>query len=201
MREVCWNGNKMEQLKDYIGNVFCVYVILSIIENIVSNEKYARYLRLFGGIVMVFIVIKPVLGLWGSGNDTIDIGYFDFEISDEVYADILKAEKGRNEELINMYCSSVEEQIQNYLSETGYQFISCDTKINLDEGSDEYGRIIMLDIALKKEDKLYMGNDSGFYDYDVVTLKNYLANFYNIPRANIYINIYDGQDNKEGIEN
>ena len=57
----------------------------------------------------------------------------------------------------------------------------------------------MLDIALKKEDKLYMGNDSGFYDYDVVTLKNYLANFYNIPRANIYINIYDGQDNKEGI--
>ena len=125
----------------------------------------------------------------------------DFEISDEVYADILKAEKGRNEELINMYCSSVEEQIQNYLSETGYQFISCDTKINLDEGSDEYGRIIMLDIALKKEDKLYMGNDSGFYDYDVVTLKNYLANFYNIPRANIYINIYDGQDNKEGIEN
>ena len=33
----------------------------------------------------------------------------DFEISDEVYADILKAEKGRNEELINMYCSSVEE--------------------------------------------------------------------------------------------
>ena len=191
----------MEQLKDYIGNVFCVYVILSIIENIVSNEKYARYLRLFGGIVMVFIVIKPVLGLWGSGNDTIDIGYFDFEISDEVYADILKAEKGRNEELINMYCSSVEEQIQNYLSETGYQFISCDTKINLDEGSDEYGRIIMLDIALKKEDKLYMGNDSGFYDYDVVTLKNYLANFYNIPRANIYNNIYDGQDNKEGIEN
>ena len=191
----------MEQLKDYIGNVFCVYVILSIIENIVSNEKYARYLRLFGGIVMVFIVIKPVLGLWGSGNDTIDIGYFDFEISDEVYADILKAEKGRNEELINMYCSSVEEQIQNYLSETGYQFISCDTKINLDEGSDEYGRIIMLDIALKKEDKLYMGNDSGFYDYDVVTLKNYLANFYNIPRDNIYINIYDGQDNKEGIEN
>ena len=180
----------MEQLKDYIGNVFCVYVILSIIENIVSNEKYAKYLRLFGGIVMIFIVIKPVLGLWGSGNDTIDIGYFDFEISDEVYADILKAEKGRNEE-----------QIQNYLSETGYQLISCDTKINLDEGSDEYGRIIMLDIALKKEDKLYMGNDSGFYDYDVVTLKNYLANFYNIPRANIYINIYDGQDNKEGIEN
>ena len=175
----------MEQLKDYIGNVFCVYVILSIIENIVSNEKYAKYLRLFGGIVMIFIVIKPVLGLWGSGNDTIDIGYFDFEISDEVYADILKAEKGRNEELINMYCSSVEEQIQNYLSETGYQLISCDTKINLDEGSDEYGRIIMLDIALKKEDKLYMGNDSGFYDYDVVTLKNYLANFYNIPRANI----------------
>ena len=190
----------MEQLKDYIGNVFCVYVILSIIENIVSNEKYAKYLRLFGGIVMIFIVIKPVLGLWGSGNDTIDIGYFDFEISDEVYADILKAEKGRNEELINMYCSSVEEQIQNYLSETGYQFISCDTKINLDEGSDEYGRIIMLDIALKKEDKLYMGNDSGFYDYDVVTLKNYLANYYNIPRANIYNNIYDGQDNKEGIE-
>ena len=191
----------MEQLKDYIGNVFCVYVILSIIENIVSNEKYARYLRLFGGIVMILIVIKPVFGLWGAGNDSLDISYFDFEISDDVYGDILKAEKGRNEELINMYCSSVEEQIQNYLSGTGYQLISCDTKINLDEGSDEYGRIIMLDIALKKVDKLYMGNNSGFYDYDVVTLKNYLANFYNLPQSNIYINIYDGQDNKEGIGN
>ena len=45
----------MEQLKDYIGNVFCVYVILSISENIVSNEKYAKYLRLFGGIVMIIL--------------------------------------------------------------------------------------------------------------------------------------------------
>ena len=54
--------------------------------------------------------------------------------------------------------------------------------------------------------KMKRGELVGFqgclgYDYDVVTLKNYLANFYNIPRANIYINIYDGQDNKEGIEN
>ena len=98
----------MEQLKDYIGNVFCVYVILSIIENIVSNEKYAKYLRLFGGIVMIFIVIKPVLGLWGSGNDTIDIGYFDFEISDEeldeAYQQFLKkmeAEGKLDEDKIN----------------------------------------------------------------------------------------------------
>ena len=40
------------------------------------------------------------------------------------------------------------------------------------------------------------------YDYySIVTLKNNLANFYNIPSANIYINIYDGQDNKEGTGN
>ena len=44
-----------------------------------------------------------------------------------------------------------------------------------------------------------MDENDAFYDYNLVTLKNNLANFYNLPQSNIYINIYNRQDYKEGL--
>lgn len=55
-------------LSGYIGNIFSIYIVLSMVENLVSSEKYVRYIKLFGGIIMVIAVIKPVSAFFLGDN-------------------------------------------------------------------------------------------------------------------------------------
>ncbi len=190
----------MEGIKQYIGNIFCIYIIMSVLESIISNEKYERYMKLLGGVVMIMVVVAPLAGMFSGNEIAFDSDIFsECELSDEVYAGILSAEKGRNDEIINLYCDTVRERAASCVEGTDYELISCEVRLNLDETSSDYGKILLVDIALLKKNGIYPGQNKDFYDFDIVALKNNLANFYNIPQANIYINIYDGQDDKEGI--
>lgn len=192
-------------LSGYIGNIFSIYIVLSMVENLVSSEKYVRYIKLFGGIIMVIAVIKPVSAFFLGDNIGLDAGIFDgYELSDSVYADILNAEKGRNDEIISMYTASVLERADMYAAAGGYGLVDGSVELNLDEDDEKYGAVELIRLTLKKEQQdggsgAYVDENDAFYDYNLVTLKNNLANFYNLPQSNIYINIYDRQDYKEGL--
>lgn len=192
-------------LSGYIGNIFSIYIVLSMVENLVSSEKYVRYIKLFGGIIMVIAVIKPVSAFFLGDNIGLDAGIFDgYELSDSVYADILNAEKGRNDEIISMYTASVLERADMYAAAGGYELVDGSVELNLDEDDEKYGAVELIRLTLKKEQQdggsgAYVDENDAFYDYSLVTLKNNLANFYNLPQSNIYINIYNRQDYKEGL--
>ena len=192
-------------LSGYIGNIFSIYIVLSMVENLVSSEKYVRYIKLFGGIIMVIAVIKPVSAFFLGDNIGLDAGIFDgYELSDSVYADILNAEKGRNDEIISMYTASVLERADMYAAAGGYELVDGSVELNIDEDDEKYGAVELIRLTLKKEQQdggsgAYVDENHAFYDYNLVTLKNNLANFYNLPQSNIYINIYNRQDYKEGL--
>lgn len=192
-------------LSGYIGNIFSIYIVLSMVENLVSSEKYVRYIKLFGGIIMVIAVIKPASAFFLGDNIGLDAGIFDgYELSDSVYADILNAEKGRNDEIISMYTASVLERADMYAAAGGYELVDGSVELNIDEDDEKYGAVELIRLTLKKEQQdggsgAYVDENDAFYDYNLVTLKNNLANFYNLPQSNIYINIYDRQDYKEGL--
>lgn len=192
-------------LSGYIGNIFSIYIVLSMVENLVSSEKYVRYIKLFGGIIMVIAVIKPVSAFFLGDNIEIDAGILDgYELSDSVYADILNAEKGRNDEIVSMYTASVLERADMYAADGGYELVDGSVELNLDEDDEKYGAVELIRLTLKKEQQdggsgAYVDENDAFYDYNLVTLKNNLANFYNLSQSNIYINIYNRQDYKEGL--
>ncbi len=192
-------------LSGYIGNIFSIYIVLSMVENLVSSEKYVRYIKLFGGIIMVIAVIKPVSAFFLGDNIEIDAGILDgYELSDSVYADILNAEKGRNDEIVSMYTASVLERADMYAADGGYELVDGSVELNLDEDDEKYGAVELIRLTLKKKQQdggsgAYVDENDAFYDYNLVTLKNNLANFYNLPQSNIYINIYNRQDYKEGL--
>ena len=192
-------------LSGYIGNIFSIYIVLSMVENLVSSEKYVRYIKLFGGIIMVIAVIKPVSAFFLGDNIGLDAGIFDgYELSDSVYADILNAEKGRNDEIISMYTASVLERADMYAAAGGYELVDGSVELNIDEDDEKYGAVELIRLTLKKEHHdggsgANVDENDAYNDYNLVTLKNNLANFYNLPQSNIYINIYNRQDYKEGL--
>lgn len=194
----------MDGLGEYIRNIFCIYIVLSMVENLISSDKYIKYIKLFGGIIMVIAVIKPIASLLGNVSLDPDVGIFDrYGLSDEVYADILNAERGRNDEIIGIYTSSILERAGTYAADGGYEVVNGSVELNLDESSSDYGSVELIRLDLVKpeqrdETEIYDTSNAAFYDYNLITLKNNLANFYNLPQSNIYINIYSRQDYKEG---
>ena len=194
----------MDGLGEYIRNIFCIYIVLSMVENLISSDKYIKYIKLFGGIIMVIAVIKPIASLLGNVSLEPDVGIFDqYGLSDEVYADILNAERGRNDEIIGIYTSSILERADTYAEDGGYEVVNGSVELNLDESSSDYGSVELIRLDLVKleprdEAEIYDTSNAAFYDYNLITLKNNLANFYNLPQSNIYINIYSRQDYKEG---
>lgn len=190
----------MNSLSEYVRNVFCLYIILSIAGNLTANEKYARYIRLFSGIMIIIAVIGPVVSLFGINETGIDENIFEeYELSEEVYGAIMRAEEGRNQEIIDAYYSSVKDKVSEYASQWGYTAHDTTVEINLDPQSVDYGKVVLIRTQLDAEESTEgLNSENVYYGYDIVTIKNNLANFYNIPVANIYINIYNRQDNKEG---
>ncbi|MGN1187584.1 MAG: stage III sporulation protein AF [Lachnospiraceae bacterium] len=190
----------MNSLSEYVRNVFCLYIIISIAGNLTANEKYARYIRLFGGIMIIIAVMRPVISMFGINVTDISVDVFeDYQLSEEVYGAIMQAEAGRNQEIIDAYYASVKDKVNEYAAQWGYSAHDTSVEINLDQQSEDYGKVVLIRTQLEADENTYVtDSEAVFSGYDIVTIKNNLANFYNIPVSNIYINIYNRQDNKEG---
>ncbi len=190
----------MNSLSEYVRNVFCLYIIISIAGNMTANEKYARYIRLFGGIMIIIAVMRPVVSMFGINVTDISVDVFeDYQLSEDVYGAIMQAEEGRNQEIIDAYYASVKDKVNEYAAQWGYTAYDTSVEINLDPQSEDYGKVVLIRTQLEADENTYITDfEAVFSGYDIVTIKNNLANFYNIPVSNIYINIYNRQDNKEG---
>lgn len=191
----------MEKLADYVRNIFCLYIVLTIVDNLITNEKYGRYIRLFCGIIMIIVVLRPAAALFGVENIKGGEGFFDeFSVSEDIRLSIMQAEKGQKEEIIQACYTAVNDKVREYAGEWGYELLDTQTEINLDEQSEDYGRIVLIRAQLAKRTGTdgfgaangQPGNDS-FEGYDIISIKNNLANFYNIPLSNIYISVHSEQ--------
>lgn len=194
----------MEAIAGYVRNIFCLYIIITIVDNLIANEKYARYIKLFSGILMIIVVIRPVAAFLGmeSVGSLMDFQE-EYSLSENVYAAILAAEQDRDEAIIEAYLDTVQDQIGIYAGQWGYEVISAEIDLNLDTESEGFGSVVRIKAELswdaEKNAAGDFASDTGVYEgYDIISIKNNLANFYNLPVSNIYINIYDRQDYKEG---
>lgn len=61
----------MEQIYDWAKNLIFGLCLMELFGHLVRKEDYRRYIRFFGGIIILIMVVSPVLGLF-SGMDIFD---------------------------------------------------------------------------------------------------------------------------------
>lgn len=195
----------MDGILGYVKNIFCLYLLISVFDNLIANEKYKKYIRLFTGLILLAVILSPVLsimdidgfikGLAGVEND--------YAISADVQKSILAAEAEKNQEIINTYLSELAAQVNEITMEFDLEVLDYDIRINQDETDEDFGSIQIMQlvlgeyddgkIAIQKVEAVNLGEDSLYSDISeepgIVSIKNKLANFYNIPLSNIYISI------------
>ena len=101
----------MEYFVQWIKNIAIFYIIASLILNIIPGDKYKRYIRLFLGVVMVILLIKPIgrlTGLDGKFDELFWTGSYGAMSAD------LKAELAfADEERIRLITAEFEKKISD----------------------------------------------------------------------------------------
>lgn len=82
----------MEAVFDWVKGIVFYLILLTVVNHLVPNQKYGKYIRLFTGMLLIMMVIRPVTQVF-SWNEQYDMNFLkilgesvEFEWDDETMA-------------------------------------------------------------------------------------------------------------------
>lgn len=160
----------MTELYGWVRNITCYLIFMTVITNILPNKKYEKYIRLFAGMVLILIVLKPLT----SGLRLDDqIAYFFESITFQSQAEDFKKELAGMEEqrlgtMVEQYEQAVELDVKNMAEDEGLYPRRVKITIENDRSSQRFGTVTsvfaVLGVSAPGEDGFH-----GFSDMEPVT--------------------------------
>ncbi len=139
----------MDEIKNWVVNIAAVAVLMIILDLLMPEGRLRKFTQLLAGFILMFVMINPVLGLFGKG-DTFD-GWADetFLLSNQVKNIAGSLEDDRSKQTLELYRSMLLSDIQNRL-QTHDQILKAevDPMIYENRESKKYGQIRKLFIKL-----------------------------------------------------
>lgn len=193
----------MEYFVQWIKNIAVFYIIASLILNIIPGDKYKRYIKLFLGVVMVILLIKPIgrlTGLDGKFDELFWTGSYG-AMSDELKAELAFADEERIRVITAEFEKKISADIKDYVESLGAVYISSRPEIDIDPASKGYGSLARISVEISRGGAYSQGNiyvppvyvqdRDNYYEDELIAIeiKNYLADFYKLEKRNIYVNI------------
>lgn len=143
----------MAGIYTWVSNITFFLIFITIVNNLLPNKKYERYLKLFAGMILILLVLKPLTSSIRL-EDTIAYYFESFTFkseSEDFKKEIMGMENQRLQQMINQYEKAVAEDVEAMAEEMG--FSSNDTKITI-EGNrehDNYGKVILIRMGVSRQ--------------------------------------------------
>lgn len=192
----------MDYFVQWIKNIAIFYVVATLLQNLIPNNKYKRYVKLFLGIVMVVLLVRPLGDIFGTGGNYESIlqDKNNQEMAAELKAELNLVDEERSNIIVGEYTKKICSDIEEYVTSIGAYYIDADVVIDTDGTSESFGNIKSITVnvsrgsAYQKErisvDEIKIGDGEDMNEELLsVTIKNYLSDFYNLSKRNIYVNI------------
>lgn len=194
---------------DWIKNIAFYIILVTTILNVLPEKKYQKYLKLLIGVLMIILIMSPVLQ-YLKINKSLDLSFIKESYEQEM-KDVEKNTNtyytSQNSRLKEMYEDEIKSGIESLLQTHSLHLTDLTIQYNDDTESDYFGNIEKINIQASsndtdiskidiKIDKISPGRDSktdsNSQDSALeIQIKNEIENFYNIPIANININIQE----------
>lgn len=107
-----------EEIYSWMKNLAFFYILLTTVLHLVPDKKYERYVRLFMGLLLIFMLCTPVFALFGKGEELLS----DFQLYYEEEKAYMEEEEMRNLQEIYLkkgYQWEIKEKIICALKEKG----------------------------------------------------------------------------------
>ena len=154
----------MEAVYGWVKNIIYYMIFLSVVNNLLADSKYGKYIRFFSGMVLILLVVSPFTG--GLHLDEQISAMFrsiTFQNdTDDLKQDLWGMEERRLDQVISRYEEAVAADVEAMAREEGLECTGASVQIDGDRNSSRYGRIegIRLVISGGKEEP-----EQGSWDY------------------------------------
>ena len=140
----------MEGLYEWIRNITYYLIFMTVVTNLLPDKKYEKYFRLFAGMVLILLVLKPFTG--GLRLDD-KLAYYFESISfqkeaSELSAQLTDMEGVRLKSMVSQYEEAVENDLRTMAESSGFICRKAEAGIDGDEKKETFGHVVSVSLRL-----------------------------------------------------
>ncbi|QRV20084.1 stage III sporulation protein AF [Lacrimispora saccharolytica] len=140
----------MEELFNWIRNITYYLIFITVVGNLLPDKKYEKYIKLFAGMVLILLVLKPVTG--GLRLDDTLAYYFEAislkKEAGELTGKLSDMEGKRLETMIARYEEAVETDLKSMAETDGFGCRGSTAEIDQDQRSSTFGHVVRVTLVL-----------------------------------------------------
>ena len=140
----------MKGVLNWAGNILFFLVFLTVLENLLPNKKYGRYIRLFTGLVLILLIVQPVAkGLNLEERLALSFEAITFQQqADDLSREIMGIEQQRLQQIMGSYEEAVEADLNAMTEEMGYVSKGTHVVIEKNVDSQAYGSVVRIEMEV-----------------------------------------------------
>ncbi|MEG0963394.1 MAG: stage III sporulation protein AF [Lachnospiraceae bacterium] len=186
----------MDAVYDWVENIVCFYIFITMILQILPKESYRKYIRFFTGLLLVIVVMTPLLNVLGKeetlSKEISRISFF--QELDNRKLDTKHLEEAQKEVFLKEYETSIGVDISQMAQARGLDTQQVEVVLTKEYQLEEIKLVVSFQgnqgLHLKKavfseEEKEYPS---------VQQLKQELMDAYQITKEQIEINVQGGME-------
>ncbi|MBT9778917.1 sporulation protein [Clostridium sp. MCC353] len=143
----------MEELYGWVKNITCYLIFITVAVNLLPNKKYEKYIRLFAGMVLILLVVKPLTGSLRL-EDKIS-RYFESisfqNEAEELKNDLIGMETMRLAKVIEQYQEAVAGDLEQMAQMEGFYPVSTSVTIEGDQEKENFGQVTRISMTVSTE--------------------------------------------------
>lgn len=145
----------MKGVLNWAGNILFFLVFLTVLENLLPNKKYGRYIRLFTGLVLILLIVQPVAkGLNLEERLALSFEAITFQQqADDLSREIMGIEQQRLQQIMGSYEEAVETDLNAMAEEMGYVSKGTHVVIEKNVDSQAYGSVVRIEMEVMETRK------------------------------------------------
>ena len=173
----------MEVFNDWIRNIVIFLLLIILVDQLLPNAQYKKYVKVSFGMILILLVFSPVLNFLKLDNPMeyyYELENFKLAGKDSGF-DIDSIEESRSQVVVQQYKTALGQQISQIVENEGGLVEDIEIQVEEDEASQNYGNVLSIQLDIRSEDE-------GI----VQRLAKTLASTYNMDQNNISISCREG---------
>lgn len=138
---------------EWIARIAMFYLLSVLIQQLLPSGKYRKYIRLYMGLLLIWLVLAPVTE-WLQSSDHWEKVWeqvWDAMEKQELHLEAEAGSEWRWRQILEEYRKRVEETAARITEEEGYDLRECVVEFNEDTENEEFGRIQSLCLTLSRD--------------------------------------------------
>lgn len=132
---------------DWLKNIVVLFIIITLVDLIMPKGSMKRYINLFIGLIVIFMVISPFLKLTSIDFKQYGSNIEGFNLQEDKSIDFTKQQA---ESIENIYIEKLSSKIKLIIEDkTEYEIYSVNVEIERDQ--ENFGEIRAIDVILKED--------------------------------------------------